>query len=106
MNKAKNGRVKSSMSLEVGRIPVGQCTFQGFNESGGVASGPLRMVGMEEGRETGKPLLAGEMSLGGQLHGMDLKAAANMEAELCQAVRPVFTDPQVMDRGPLKQHNS
>lgn len=49
-NIAKNGRVKSSMSPEAGRTPVGQCIFQGLNESGGVASGPLRMGGMEAER--------------------------------------------------------
>lgn len=64
---SKNGRVKSSMSSEVGRISVGQCIIQGLNESGGVASGPLRMGGREVGREMGKQvecLPAGGMSLG------------------------------------------
>lgn len=47
----KKGRVKSSTSSEEGRTPVGQFIFQRLNESGRIAAGPLRVGGMEAGRD-------------------------------------------------------
>lgn len=47
----KKGPVKSSTSSEEGRTPVGKFIFQTLNENGRIAAGPLRMGGMEAGRD-------------------------------------------------------
>lgn len=59
---------------------MGQCMFQGLNESGGIAAGPLSMGGMESEREMGKPLLVGRMASGGQPN--DSKEAGSREVGL------------------------